>query len=804
MKGLAKRLIAVAAASIMILSSAITVLADSNVTLITRSSVAGAVQVTKTSTSSMSLTVKRTGDTFNVYQIAKIVWSESATTGAVNVSIAWNDAIAAWLPANGFTDAKFTSPESLARSADESAIIEMLRAFKDDETLMQTLAADYLAAAHTDSTDMTAGNSANVTHGTDFTYNITGLGFGLYFVDADNSQRDYQPLMVELMPEQTGPSGNWYMPENGTSASLKYEDIYITKTMNKNTTAMGIASQGAYDVVRAGEITSFEVFVAVPQYLKDSSGNYTYTLYNAIDIMAKGYKLVSSSAKIFFKDKDGNEIHPEAIPTPDIYGNITVSDKDVVYTAILATDAHVYHIAGNEDDIIYGVDTNDNGVEKIKYYGAVNGKLESLGILTNTSANWTVALNAYNTKLAAVGLPTYTGTVEERDYKKSVISIKFDYTKLMTEWIYGEFFTADELATIGKAADEVFVPDTWRTTYDTYINDESYLGTDDNTNVATVYYIEDTTGKINTTSVETKAWTYGAQIIKLDGSTTEDPAGPTYLAGAVFDIYRLDDTYCNTTATNKASVPTASDYSSFVWYSDYEEHASYATSYQAWLGFVVKTLQYHYLLSGVTDAPTIQTAIVTATSANHNYNTLDLFINKYAARANNENYADVILPYASSIKAQYIPVWVGPNECENSSAPHYHMQAYVGFMTDITSEADADGITVSGLDPTTYLLVETKAPDGYNELSEALQFKIDYYTESDYANEGNTYKGFIDDENNKITNGIYTLQVENFTGLTLPSTGGIGTTIFTGMGIAVMFLALILVVMKNRKTKEEY
>lgn len=82
-----------------------------------------------------------------------------------------------------------------------------------------------------------------------------------------------------------------------------------------------------------------------------------------------------------------------------------------------------------------------------------------------------------------------------------------------------------------------------------------------------------------------------------------------------------------------------------------------------------------------------------------------------------------------------------------------------------------------------YYLVETQAPSGYNIL--------------DYAVKVN----FTDAEV-EATNGVYTVEVPNSSGIQLPITGGTGTVIFTIIGIALMVGAVVLFVVSRKKAKE--
>ena len=82
-------------------------------------------------------------------------------------------------------------------------------------------------------------------------------------------------------------------------------------------------------------------------------------------------------------------------------------------------------------------------------------------------------------------------------------------------------------------------------------------------------------------------------------------------------------------------------------------------------------------------------------------------------------------------------------------------------------------VTVKGLNAENYILVETKAPQGYNLLESSV--KLADGTEYKHAQQ-------VTVSTTSTTNAIQVEKVEDGTGLTLPSTGGIGTTIFYIVG----------------------
>lgn len=99
-------------------------------------------------------------------------------------------------------------------------------------------------------------------------------------------------------------------------------------------------------------------------------------------------------------------------------------------------------------------------------------------------------------------------------------------------------------------------------------------------------------------------------------------------------------------------------------------------------------------------------------------------------------------------------------------------------------------LTIKGLKgTTTYYLKEIEAPKGYNELENAFAFTIaDANVSSNLGTTGNKWV-----EGNST--GIHII---NNAGTTLPSTGGMGTTVFYVVGGGLMAVAVVLLVTKKR------
>ena len=131
---------------------------------------------------------------------------------------------------------------------------------------------------------------------------------------------------------------------------------------------------------------------------------------------------------------------------------------------------------------------------------------------------------------------------------------------------------------------------------------------------------------------------------------------------------------------------------------------------------------------------------------------------------------------------------------------------YEKVKSDLTTDTNGE-INVNGLENGTYYLVETKTNDRYNLLKAPVEVKI----EADYAT--TTTTNIDTDKSGKTTtttvvsntkfdktgdDGVFKTVVKNSKGFTLPTTGGMGTVIFSVLGIALV-LAGLLVISASRK-----
>ena len=112
--------------------------------------------------------------------------------------------------------------------------------------------------------------------------------------------------------------------------------------------------------------------------------------------------------------------------------------------------------------------------------------------------------------------------------------------------------------------------------------------------------------------------------------------------------------------------------------------------------------------------------------------------------------------------------------------------------TTVEGKASFQGIAAGD-----YFLEETKAPDGYNKLKEPVPVKITANYDNDGKLTGSSATHTGDGQY------IQTVEVPNKAGAVLPSTGGIGTTIFYVLGSILALGAAVLLIAKKRMNGQD-
>lgn len=125
-----------------------------------------------------------------------------------------------------------------------------------------------------------------------------------------------------------------------------------------------------------------------------------------------------------------------------------------------------------------------------------------------------------------------------------------------------------------------------------------------------------------------------------------------------------------------------------------------------------------------------------------------------------------------------------------------------------TGTVGADGVLrFEGLSAGTYTITEIKAPAGYNLLKDPITVTIGFAAPADSAASTDctwTYSWNIGAQNSGIVSGnSSTVIVTNQSGTELPSTGGMGTTLFYVLGGVLVVGAVVLLITKKRMGAEQ-
>ena len=123
-----------------------------------------------------------------------------------------------------------------------------------------------------------------------------------------------------------------------------------------------------------------------------------------------------------------------------------------------------------------------------------------------------------------------------------------------------------------------------------------------------------------------------------------------------------------------------------------------------------------------------------------------------------------------------------------------------GAGSYVEAVSDTNGkITFAGLGAGTYTLTETEAPSGYNKLANPINIEITAAP----TLEGPNWTVTKDGASLTKPTGVYEFKIENNKGVTLPGTGGMGTTLFYVVGGLLVAGAMVLLVVKKRMNIRE-
>ena len=167
--------------------------------------------------------------------------------------------------------------------------------------------------------------------------------------------------------------------------------------------------------------------------------------------------------------------------------------------------------------------------------------------------------------------------------------------------------------------------------------------------------------------------------------------------------------------------------------------------------------------------------------------TWDMDILKYANGDESKVLADAQFVLLNSAKTKVATI-VGGKLTGWVDVPAAGQDGSIAWPANTVLTTNASGkIEIDGLDADTYYLREVKAPNGYNKLANDIEVVITGATTVD----------------GQLTYTTVVAKVNNQSGAELPSTGGMGTTIFYVLGGVLMAGAAILLVTKKKMSNEQ-
>ena len=150
-----------------------------------------------------------------------------------------------------------------------------------------------------------------------------------------------------------------------------------------------------------------------------------------------------------------------------------------------------------------------------------------------------------------------------------------------------------------------------------------------------------------------------------------------------------------------------------------------------------------------------------------------LYSSEADAKANDESKAIKVSPVVADVAGNYV---VDPASTTTE------------FESVKSIEGKGYNLHLNGLAAGTYYLVETKAPNGFNKLTDPIKVTITKTGDAEWTiSKGDTVVG------DKI------IDIENSTGSLLPSTGGTGVIVFAGVAILLVFGVVVSFIRDKRK-----
>ena len=153
-----------------------------------------------------------------------------------------------------------------------------------------------------------------------------------------------------------------------------------------------------------------------------------------------------------------------------------------------------------------------------------------------------------------------------------------------------------------------------------------------------------------------------------------------------------------------------------------------------------------------------------------------------------------------TVLTDLIPLFAPGDQQTSTAAYDIATAEQVDAGEHITHVIELGSKTLAGFGEHAYYLYETKAPNGYNLLSEPVKFTFHSSATNDFL-AGDPAWITLNDSAIKLTGMQF--EIANNSGATLPETGGIGTTLFYVIGALLVVGAGVLLVTKKRMGKAD-
>ena len=153
-----------------------------------------------------------------------------------------------------------------------------------------------------------------------------------------------------------------------------------------------------------------------------------------------------------------------------------------------------------------------------------------------------------------------------------------------------------------------------------------------------------------------------------------------------------------------------------------------------------------------------------------------------------------------TVLTDLIPLFAPGDQQTSAAAYDIATAEQVDAGEHITYVIELGSKTLAGFGEHAYYLYETKAPNGYNLLSEPVKFTFHSSATNDFL-AGDPAWITLNDSAIKLTGMQF--EIANNSGATLPETGGIGTTLFYVIGALLVVGAGVLLVTKKRMGKAD-